>query len=190
MKPSLRFKVFRRDNFRCQYCGQTPPTVILEVDHIVPRAHGGSDELLNLLTSCQECNRGKGARSLQDKVQPLAESIAAEQERRAQVEAYNRALKALGRKQDRDWRSASDAIVNMHGKDPSCNILAGEWSAATRRFLDRLPSEAVIDAARITQRHFGELDLGDNSLKYFCGVCWHKINGTPEADRRRRAARR
>lgn len=36
MKPSLRFEVFKRDNFTCRYCGQAPPTAILEVDHIIP----------------------------------------------------------------------------------------------------------------------------------------------------------
>lgn len=57
----LRFEILLRDNFTCQYCGRKSPEVILEVDHIFPRAKGG--ELLNkdnLITACFECNRGKG----------------------------------------------------------------------------------------------------------------------------------
>jgi 5-methylcytosine-specific restriction endonuclease McrA len=40
--------------------------VVLEVDHVVPRAEGGSDDTMNLVTSCFDCNRGKGAVPLTD----------------------------------------------------------------------------------------------------------------------------
>lgn len=59
---SLRWLTFRRDNFRCQYCGRAPlldPSVRLQADHIVPRAAGGKDRLDNLVTACAECNNGK-----------------------------------------------------------------------------------------------------------------------------------
>ena len=62
----LRFEVFKRDGFRCQYCGRCAPDVILEVDHIKPVAAGGKNSLMNLVTSCRDCNRGKGKRQLQD----------------------------------------------------------------------------------------------------------------------------
>lgn len=55
----IRFEVFKRDNFTCQYCGRKPPEVILEVDHIIPKSKNGSDDFSNLLTSCFDCNRGK-----------------------------------------------------------------------------------------------------------------------------------
>lgn len=57
----LRFEVFKRDNFTCRYCGRKSPEVVLEADHIVPRSDGGSDDEMNLVTSCWECNRGKSA---------------------------------------------------------------------------------------------------------------------------------
>lgn len=62
----MRFEVFKRDSFTCQYCGRMAPDVILEVDHIKPVSKGGKTELLNLVTSCKDCNRGKGPRSLDD----------------------------------------------------------------------------------------------------------------------------
>ena len=65
ISKSVRFEVFARDAFTCQYCGQHPPDTVLELDHI-HRAKGGSDELLNLITSCWECNRGKAAKVLSE----------------------------------------------------------------------------------------------------------------------------
>jgi hypothetical protein len=61
----VRFEIFKRDGFTCQYCNRKPPDVTLEVDHIDPRALGGSNEEINLITACWDCNRGKAAKSLQ-----------------------------------------------------------------------------------------------------------------------------
>lgn len=64
---SVRFEVFKRDSFKCQYCGASAPDVILEVDHIVPVAEGGENDMMNLITSCRNCNRGKGKKKLTDR---------------------------------------------------------------------------------------------------------------------------
>jgi hypothetical protein len=64
--PKIRFEVFKRDSFKCQYCGASAPEVLLQVDHVKPIAAGGDDDLLNYLTSCVPCNQGKGARELSD----------------------------------------------------------------------------------------------------------------------------
>ena len=64
----IRFEVFKRDMFTCQYCGKkTPdPGVVLNVDHINPVKEGGNNEIFNLVTSCFECNNGKSGRKLDD----------------------------------------------------------------------------------------------------------------------------
>ena len=62
----MRFEVFKRDSFKCQYCGRSSPDVVLEIDHIKPVAEGGKNTLLNLITSCRDCNRGKGKNKLSD----------------------------------------------------------------------------------------------------------------------------
>lgn len=64
ISKKIRFEVFKRDNFTCQYCGRMAPDVILEIDHINPIAKGGDNNILNLITSCFDCNRGKGKRKL------------------------------------------------------------------------------------------------------------------------------
>lgn len=60
MSAKLRFHVLRRDGFRCVYCGLTASQSELHVDHVVPVVDGGSDDIENLVTSCIECNLGKG----------------------------------------------------------------------------------------------------------------------------------
>jgi hypothetical protein len=60
---ALRFRVMRRDSFRCQACGRSPATeagVQLHVDHIAPWSKGGKTTESNLQTLCEQCNLGKG----------------------------------------------------------------------------------------------------------------------------------
>jgi len=51
--------VFEQHDSVCQHCGATEN---LTVDHIVPLAKGGTNELDNLQPLCKSCNSSKGAR--------------------------------------------------------------------------------------------------------------------------------
>ena len=64
MGKRLRFEIFKRDGFTCQYCGAKPPDVTLVIDHINPVAKGGDDDPLNLITACEPCNQGKSDKTL------------------------------------------------------------------------------------------------------------------------------
>jgi hypothetical protein len=88
LSKKLRFEVFKRDSFRCQYCGAAAPEVLLVVDHINPVAKGGKNNILNLITACEGCNAGKGARELSDHsvVEKQRDQLAALSERREQLE--------------------------------------------------------------------------------------------------------
>jgi 5-methylcytosine-specific restriction endonuclease McrA len=66
LSKKIRFEVFKRDKFTCQYCGGKSPNVILNVDHIDPVANGGGNDIVNLITSSFECNNGKRAIPLSD----------------------------------------------------------------------------------------------------------------------------
>jgi len=82
-----RFEVFKRDSFTCQYCGSSAPKVVLELDHIDPVARGGINNVMNYVTSCFDCNRGKSDRKLDDDAvitKQLAQ-LAEVQERRNQL---------------------------------------------------------------------------------------------------------
>ncbi len=58
---ALRFRVFQRDNFICQYCGRNVKDdgIRLHADHIIPKSKGGKDTFDNFTTSCSDCNLGK-----------------------------------------------------------------------------------------------------------------------------------
>lgn len=68
ISKKLRFEVFKRDGFKCQYCGAAAPDVLLEVDHIQPISKEGDHDLLNLITACKPCNLGKSDRLLGDDI--------------------------------------------------------------------------------------------------------------------------
>lgn len=58
-----RSNVLTRDGYTCQYCGVRPPRSELNLDHVVPRAHGGRSTWENVVASCVSCNRSKGGRT-------------------------------------------------------------------------------------------------------------------------------
>lgn len=68
VKKNKRLALYLRDNFTCAFCGTdmkgTDPRLIT-LDHIVPRASGGTDDPKNLVTACLRCN-------CQKKDQPIA----------------------------------------------------------------------------------------------------------------------
>lgn len=63
MSPATRARVRERAGNRCEYCHlrqEDSPLAMLHVEHIVPRMHGGSDDLDNLALACIDCNLHKG----------------------------------------------------------------------------------------------------------------------------------
>lgn len=83
-----RFEVFKRDGFKCQYCGAMAPDVPLVIDHIDPISKGGADSIMNYVTACQPCNAGKSDRALADDavVKKQQNQLTELNERREQLE--------------------------------------------------------------------------------------------------------
>ena len=90
----LRFEIFKRDGFRCFYCGRTPLVAELQVDHVEPVARGGRDDGANLVTSCVACNSGKAAVPLTTHSLPVADP-ARVREQVKQIAAYLASQKDL-----------------------------------------------------------------------------------------------
>lgn len=108
LPKGIRFEVFKRDKFTCQYCGESAPNVILEVDHIDPVSKGGTNDIMNLITSCRDCNRGKTNKKLDDNTAVMVQKkqLDVMQERREQLEMMIQWRQAL----DEETEIETDAI--------------------------------------------------------------------------------
>lgn len=171
LKPVTRFEVFKRDGFACQYCGQKPPAVVLQVDHIIPVARGGTDVIDNLLTACQPCNQGKAARPLEVMPESLSERAAEMQEKRDQLRAYERMLKKEKKRVDESVEKVRRAFSTGHLGQVN---ISPPSRKSVERFLTLLPETEVIDAALLAAN---KNRTPKDTFRYFCGVCWSKIKG-------------
>lgn len=181
-----RFEVFKRDRFVCQYCGKTPPDVLLEVDHIVPRAAGGSDDITNLTTACWDCNHGKADRLLEEGTAPtVSRSIVDDlRERLEQAAAYTEVVgqqAGLIEKQrvmvNEVWARAFGARVIEDAEGSYWQFDDGQFpnSRSINLFLRRLPIHEIIAAIDITaSRHQTPSEW---ACRLFYKICWRRIKG-------------
>lgn len=167
LPKKLRFDVFNRDGFICQYCGRRPPAVVLEVDHIIAIANGGTDDRDNLITSCFDCNRGKGVAGIEAAPIAIAERAELIQERMDQVRAYEQVLAEQREHED----ARIDEIVGVYERAFQGWTVTDSARASIRNFLKRLTSLEVFEAMELACSRMN----ADRAFRYFCGVCWNKI---------------
>lgn len=165
-----RFEIFKRDAFTCQYCGATPPAVVLEIDHVIPVSKGGGSESHNLVTSCFECNRGKRDRHLHIVPDSIAERTERARELEEQTREYEKIIKA--RKQ-RITKAIKAVETAFQERFPEYSFTPS-FKQSVRRFLDDMPPSAVEEAMEIASCRVGHRGA-DNVTKYFCGICWKTI---------------
>ncbi|MEO8085378.1 MAG: HNH endonuclease [Bacteroidota bacterium] len=143
ISKKTRFEVFKRDKFTCQYCGLKAPDIILHIDHIDPVAGGGSNNLINLTTSCVDCNSGKSHRRLDDNsvVEKQRRQLELLQEKREQVELMVEWKKSL-EKFDNDINEIISDYINSKIK-PLCINENGKKSIA--EWLKKFNTEKILD---------------------------------------------
>jgi 5-methylcytosine-specific restriction endonuclease McrA len=66
-----RLRIYMRDKFRCQYCGEKKSPAELTLDHIFPRSRGGDNTPVNIVAACLRCNNRKGSRTPEEARMPL-----------------------------------------------------------------------------------------------------------------------
>lgn len=170
-----RFEVFKRDFFTCQYCGSTPPKVILHIDHIKPVAAGGGNEIDNLLTSCESCNQGKGATPLSSVPKSLSDRAKEVKEREEQINGYNSVMTERSQRIERDAWSVVAALQGVDRAE-SCNK---DEFLSIKRFIERMPLHLTIEAAEMAN---ARVRSQYSRFKYFCGICWTMIRRNEDAE--------
>lgn len=168
ISKKTRFEVFKRDKFTCQYCGRTIPDVVLHIDHIKPVSKGGTNDIMNLITSCSECNLGKGARELSD------DSVIKKQQKQLKLLAdKNEQLEMMLKWRD-ELQAYSEKELNAVNQRIT-NLTNWELSDYGRQKIKRLVKEftiqVVLDAVDIAFEKY--YDGTENSWQ----VAFDKIGG-------------
>jgi len=157
MSVRKRFEVFKRDDFTCRYCGKKSPEVILEVDHIVPVAEGGSDDAINLATSCWACNSGKSS-------VPLNQVMTGEDphdraiellERDRQLREYNFVLDTILKKREAD----ANALLDFWLEEADCDSMPRRHFAWLVSKLEFIPAATIREAMWIAIKRGATDDL-------------------------------
>lgn len=147
IRKSVRFEVFKRDNFTCQYCGAKAPDVVLHVDHINPVSKGGDNEIINLITSCEPCNLGKSDRLLSDSsiIDRQRAQLEELNERREQLEmmlAWRDSLQGL------DEELVEETAARLEKYIPG-NTINEAGKNNIRKWLKKYSFEEIMAAAEI-----------------------------------------
>ncbi len=197
ISKKLRFEVFKRDLFTCKYCGSKAPDVVLEVDHVVPVASGGKNNTLNLVTSCFDCNRGKGKRelsdtSVMDKQRKQLEDIAEKREQMKMMLNWRKELSNLEKEQ-------IDEIEDIFRRNFEYFTLSDYGRKETLKLIRKFGLIEVMDATELSISKynrgndeevvrskncflkigallgFSKMSDDDKKISYIVGICKNKF---------------
>lgn len=174
ISKKIRFEVFKRDKFTCQYCGRKAPDVVLNVDHITPVAEGGTNDMLNLITACFSCNNGKRATPLDknailDKQRKQLEEL---QERREQIEMmfeWKQSLEDLSDYSTSLLVEYIESLITPH-KIKEAGLLK------VKSYLKQFGLDEVLEAVDISARQYIQYDDGMVTARS-AGDFFSKIGG-------------
>lgn len=169
----LRFEVFKRDGFTCQYCGRMAPDVILEVDHINPVANGGDNDIINLITSCRDCNRGKGKRTLSS---------------REELKIQQDQLKELSKKREQlqmlvDWRKELSHVNDMQVdavdqvlESGTGLVMSEQGRKIISKYIERFGLNQVCEAMQVYVDSYFDQSTRNFSKDFgvIGGICYNK----------------
>jgi hypothetical protein len=175
ISKKVRFEVFKRDSFKCQYCGRSAPDVLLQVDHVSPVSKGGSGDILNLITSCVDCNAGKSDRELSDQT-----TLAKQREQLEELSHRREQLELMLR-----WR---DGLSKLN--EDALNALCTRWSQLVggyhlndngkekaRALLAKFPLANILDAFEVAARQYLEHDDDGKLTHDSVEKAWSRVGG-------------
>ena len=173
MSKKLRFEVFKRDSFTCQYCGKSAPDVVLELDHIKPVAKGGRNELLNLVASCVDCNRGKGARELDD-----SSVVTKQQKQLAELNERKEQLKLMLKWKEELALMAEEQVdvIDVFIQERYERTLNAEGRRIVKSLIGRFGFNEVYDSTEIAMCNPKYTDAG-YAISKIGGICYNRKHG-------------
>ncbi|HYF37572.1 MAG TPA: HNH endonuclease [Prosthecobacter sp.] len=188
LSKKTRFEVFKRDSFKCQYCGACAPEAILVVDHIDPVSKDGADEMVNYITACQPCNAGKSDRKLDDSTTL--------QKQKAQLDELNQRREQL--EMMMQWRSGLKEINELQLDEAyeAWREVAPGWSLnekgmkELRGYVKKYGLSKVLDAIDVVKEQYIVV-AGDEpkATQESVNKGWSKLGGVlamasmPESER-------
>jgi len=169
ISKKIRFEVFKRDNFKCRYCAAKPPLAPLEIDHILPVSKGGKNNIENLVTACFDCNRGKSNILLNNKNEAIEDAV---NRLKLAKKQHREFLKLIEDEENviNELIDKVEDIFNHHFKF----YFSPKFRISVKGFLKHLSLSELIEAM---ERACSKMHNEEKCLKYFCGICWNKING-------------
>lgn len=174
LTKKTRFEVFKRDSFKCQYCGACAPEAVLVVDHIEPLSKDGADDMMNYITACQPCNAGKSDRVLGDNttVQKQKGQLDELNERREQLEMmlkWRDGLKDIDSFQmDVVADAWSDVAIGWHLNDTGLKTAKG--------YVKKHGLKAVLEAIEKAGEVYIKTEEG-KATKESVELAWSKVGG-------------
>lgn len=184
LSKKVRFEIFKRDSFKCQYCGESSPDVVLEVDHIEPVSKGGTDDITNLITSCFDCNRGKSNTKLSDDsaMKMQVKQLEELNERRSQLEMMMEWKKELVKFDEYEVDMFLEYWDELLDGDYSINE---NGRSKVKKWLKKFDIEVLMDSANNSVNHY--LEVGEDgdytsesvekTFNYIPRIAHYKTNG-------------
>lgn len=179
----LRFEIFKRDGFRCTYCGATPVDRPLHVDHVKAVAEGGTDDPFNLVTACDACNLGKSKVPLEKKRLAVGKLTEADLDHAEQIREYLAV--------QRDVANARSALQEqlIEEWEHRCGEASAQLRGRVVGMVTEFGIERLLEAFDIVAAK--ELRYQNAQLKYLHGVLrrWREGAAPVEPAKRRELPR-
>jgi len=172
---SLRFEVFKRDSFTCQYCGRKAPEVVLEIDHIEPVSKGGTNDILNLITACKDCNAGKGDRQLSDAtvIDKRHAQLAELQERKEQLEMLFQWQREL---MNMNEQTLERLVEYWQELTPGWTV-SETGKSELRKLLSRFSVDIILESMRTAATSYLEFNSDGTVTEESIKKAWQRLPG-------------
>src|SRR4030065_1803395 len=173
LSKTARFEVFKRDSFTCQYCGRKSPDVLLVIDHIKPVSKGGTNDILNFITSCRDCNAGKSNRQLADTtiLDKQRQQLEDLQERKEQIEMMFEWQKGL---LDLDNQVVTKLSTFWSEQVPGFS-LNENGIKGLKRLKDKFEVDEIMNAMKIATEYLEYVN--GKPTKESVEIAWKKVGG-------------